>query len=45
MGKGITEGINGGVGTTEENIKLTLLKQLQDYAWVYLTMVMKIACK
>ena len=32
LGEGPTEGINGSVGTTEKNLVLTLVKQIQTFA-------------
>ena len=44
LGKGPTGSINGSVGTAEKNIELTLVKQIQNFAQIYITMVMKVTC-
>ena len=43
MGKGPTEGINGSVWCSRKLV-FTILKQIQNFAVVYITMVMRVAC-
>ena len=45
IGKGPTNDINDGVGTTEKkNLVLILAKQIQNFAWVCITMVIIVIC-
>ena len=41
LGKGPTQGINGTVG---KKIVLTLVKQIQNFAKFYITMMMRFTC-
>ena len=39
-----SEGINGSVGTAEKDSVLFLVKQIQSFVQVYITMVMRVTC-
>ena len=39
LGEDPTYGINGSFGSPEKILVLTLLKQKQNYAWVYIIMM------
>ena len=44
LGKGPTQGINDSTGSAEKKLVLTLVKQIQKFAYVYITMVMTVTC-
>ena len=44
FGEGPTQGINDSTGAAEKKIVLTLVKQIQNFAYVYIKMVMKVTC-
>ena len=44
LGKGPTQGINDSTGVVEKNSVLFLVKLMQNFAWGFMTMVMRITC-
>ena len=44
LGEGPTQGINDSTGSAEKKLVLTLVKQIQKFAYVYITMVMTVTC-
>ena len=44
LGLGPTYGINGSFGSPEKTIVLILLKQIQNFAWVYIIMLIIVIC-
>ena len=44
LGKGPTQGINDSTGSAEKKLVFTLVKQIQKFAYVYITMVMTVTC-
>ena len=44
LGEGPTQGINDSTGAAEKKLVLTLVKETQNFAYVYITMVMKVTC-
>ena len=44
LGEGATQGIDGSVGAAEKKLVFTLVKQIQNFAQVYITMVMRVTC-
>ena len=44
FGEGPTQSINTSTGEAEKKIVLTLVKQIQNFAYVYITVVMKVTC-
>ena len=44
LGEGPTQGINDGTGSAEKKLVLTLVKQIQKFAYVYIIMVMTVTC-
>ena len=42
--EGIIEGINGSVGTAEKILVITFVKQMQNFAYLYITMVVRVTC-
>ena len=44
LGKGPTFGINWSFGSPEKKKVLILLKQIQNFAWVYIIMVIIVIC-
>ena len=44
LGKGPTQGINDSTGSAEKKLVLTLVKQIQKFAYVYIIMVVTVTC-
>ena len=44
LGEGPTQGINDSTGSAEKKLVLTLVKQIQKFAYVYIIMVMTVTC-
>ena len=44
LNEGIIEGINGSVGTAEKILVITFVKQMQNFAYLYITMVVRVTC-
>ena len=44
LGEGPTQGINDSAGSAEKKLVLTLVKQIQKFAYVYIIMVMTVTC-
>ena len=42
--EGPTQGINDSTGAAEKKLVLTLVKETQNFVYVYITMVMKVTC-
>ena len=42
LGEGDTFGINKNFGVPEKGLVLVLVKQTQDFAWVYIIMLIKV---
>ena len=43
--KGTTDDINDGTGAAQKNLVLTLVKQRQNFSYLYITMAMRVTCK
>ena len=44
LGEGPTQGINDSTGSAEKKLVLTLVKQIQKFAYVYIIMVVTVTC-
>ena len=44
LGDGATQGINDDTDSAEKKLLLTLVKQIQNFAKVYITMVIRVTC-
>ena len=42
LGEGWTNGINGSFGSPEKSVVFILLKQTQNFAWVYTTIIIAV---